>query len=67
MKYKIGITEKMKSIVEVNARSVTEALEKAERMYCDDKTETGKLQGVEFVVMLGENKSVCKEGKISEA
>lgn len=61
MKYKIEITEKMQAVVEVNARSATEALTKAERLYYDDKTEDGDLVGVEFTAVLGANKVVRKE------
>lgn len=57
MKYTIEITEKMKAVVEVNARSVTEAFAKAERKYYDDKVETS-LSGVEFTAVLDSGKSV---------
>ena len=60
MKFKIEITEKMKAVVEVNARSVTEALAKAERKYYDDKTEGFDLAGVEFTAVIGGDKVVAK-------
>lgn len=57
MKYKIEITERMKAVIEVNARSATEALAKAERKYYDDKVYS-ILSSVEFAVVLGNDKTV---------
>ena len=62
MKFKIEITERMKAVVEVNARSVTEALAKAERKYYKDQTEGFDLVGVEFTAVMGGDKVVTKEG-----
>ena len=62
MKFKIEITEKMKTVVEINARSVTEALAKAERRYYADQTEGFDLSGVEFTAVLDGDKVVTKEG-----
>lgn len=66
MNYKIEITEKMKAVIEVNARSVTEALRKAEGKYYDDKIATS-LSGVEFTVVLDDGKSVKKLTEGDEA
>ena len=58
MIYKVEVTEKLKAVVEVNARSVNEALSKAERKYYNDNVEEGTLQSVEFSVDLGDGKYV---------
>ena len=62
MKYEIEITEIMKAVIEVNARSATEALSKAERKYYNDNVDTS-LSGVEFVTILDKNK-IVKANKI---
>lgn len=61
MKYKIEITEKMKAVVEVKARSVTEALAKAERKYFSEQDVVSSLEGVEFTAILNGDKSVKVE------
>lgn len=61
MQYKIKITEKISTTIQVNARSVNEALSKAKRLYFDDKIEVDNLAGVEFVADLGENTAVKTE------
>lgn len=62
MKYKIEITEKMKSVIEVNARSVADAIAKAEKKYYNDNVELC-LSNVEFVAIINENNFAKKEIK----
>ena len=63
MIYKVEIIEKLKSVVEVKARSLNEALSKAERCYLNDKQENWELDNVEFVAIVDKNKKVKKEVK----
>ena len=61
MQYTIKVTEKTSATIQVSARSATEALNKAERLYYNDKIELAELAGVEFVADLGANKAVKTE------
>ena len=60
MVYKIEIIENFRSIVEIKAKSVVDALSKVERMYNNDKVQCGDLENVNFCAILDGNKTVCK-------
>ena len=60
MKFNVEIVEKAKAVVEVSARSVTEALKKVEQQYYDDEIDGFELLGFELTADIGDNKKVRK-------
>ena len=58
MKYTIEIIEKMKTTIEINARSAEHALRIAENKYNNDTVHDFDLSGVEFVAILENGKKV---------
>jgi hypothetical protein len=63
MEYQVKIVERMKAVVTVKARSVTEAFAKAERKYCKDIVECNDLEGVCFSITVDEKELLSVEKK----
>jgi hypothetical protein len=61
MKFKVEIVEKVKAIVEVRARSVTEALRKVERQYYEDEIDEFELEEFELTANINEDMKVRKK------